>query len=90
MATMQGYTPSYPVDPAWYLDSAATDHMTNALGHLSIEDPYNGTDRVRTADGSGMRISHIGQASLLSPTSRQLHLRNVIRVPLVTRNLLSI
>jgi hypothetical protein len=37
-----------------------------------------------------MRISHIGQASLLSPTSRQLHLCNVLRVRSVTHNLLSI
>jgi hypothetical protein len=89
MATAQGYTLTYPFDPSWYLDNAAIDYMMNALGHLSIQEPYNGIDRVRTTDGSGMRISHICQASLLSPTSRQLHLCNVLRVPSVTRNLLS-
>jgi histone deacetylase 1/2 len=64
--------------------------MMNALGHLSIQEPYNGTDRVCIADGADMRISHIGQASLLSPTSRQLHLHSVLCVPLVTRNFVSI
>ena len=37
-----------------------------------------------------MRISHVGQASLLTNTSRTLHLRNVLRVPTVARNLLSV
>jgi histone deacetylase 1/2 len=89
MAT-QGYTPDYPIDPVWYVDTAATDHLTNSLGHLSTQEPYRGTDRVHTADGSGMRITHIGQASLLASSSRALHLRNVLRVPSVTRSLLSV
>ena len=87
----QGYTPSYPVDPAWYMDTGATDHMTNELNKLSTYQPYYGHDQVHTANGVGMPISHIGQASLLtSHPSRQLHLRNVLRVPSVTRNLLSV
>jgi histone deacetylase 1/2 len=51
--------------------------------------PYYGHDKVHTANGASMPISHIGQASLLtSHPSRQLHLRNTLRVPSVTRNLL--
>jgi hypothetical protein len=34
MAT-QGYTQSYPVDHAWYMDTGATDHLTSELGKLS-------------------------------------------------------
>ena len=87
----QGYTPSYPVDPAWYMDTGATDHMTNELNKLSTYQPNYGHGQVHTANGVGMPISHIGQASLLtSHPSRQLHLRNVLRVPSVTRNLLSV
>jgi hypothetical protein len=37
-----------------------------------------------------MRISHIGQASLPTYTSQTLQLRNVLRVPSVTNNLLSV
>jgi histone deacetylase 1/2 len=37
-----------------------------------------------------MHISHIGQASLSTHTSKQLHLTNVLHVPSVTRNLLSV
>jgi hypothetical protein len=37
-----------------------------------------------------MLITHIGQAFLLSGTSLRLHLCNVLCVPHVTRNLLSV
>ena len=37
-----------------------------------------------------MRISHVGQASLLSRTTKTLHLLDVLRVPSVTRSLLSV
>jgi hypothetical protein len=67
-----GYTPSYSVDPTWYFDTGATDHMTSEMAKLNSQEPYRGHDKVRTADGSGMPITHVGQASLLSSTSRRL------------------
>jgi hypothetical protein len=73
------------------MDTGAMDHLTSELGKMSTHEPYRGYDKVRTADGSGMHISHIGQASLLThSSSRKLHLRNVLCVPSVTRNLLSV
>jgi hypothetical protein len=72
------------------MDTGATDHLTSELGKMSTHEPYRGYDKVRTADGSGMHISHIGQASLSTNTSRKLHLKNILRVPFVTRNLLSV
>lgn len=86
----QGYTPSYPIDSSWYMDTGATDHLTSELGKLTSHEPYQGHDKIHTANGAGMHISHIGQASLLTSTSRQLQLSNVLRVPSVTRNLLSV
>nr|XP_040251460.1 lysine-rich arabinogalactan protein 19-like [Aegilops tauschii subsp. strangulata] len=50
----QGYTPSYPVDPAWYMDTGATDHMTKELNKLSTYQPYYGHDQVHTANGVGI------------------------------------
>jgi histone deacetylase 1/2 len=72
------------------MDTGATDHLTHELSKLNPREVYTGHDQVRTADGTGMRISHVGQASLLSHTSKQIHLRNVLRVPSVSRNLLSV
>ena len=34
-----GYTPSCPIDPAWYFDTGATEHMTNEAGHLQAQEP---------------------------------------------------
>jgi hypothetical protein len=86
----QGYTQFFPVDSPWYFDTGATDHLMNSLGRLLTQEPYRGTDRVHTADGSGMRITHIGHASLPTSSARTLHLKNVLHVPSVTRNLLSV
>jgi histone deacetylase 1/2 len=85
-----GATTSYHVDPTWYMDTGATDHLTHELSKLNPRESYTGHDQVRTADGSGMRITHVGQASLLSHTSKNIRLLNVLRVPSVTRNLLSV
>ena len=63
-----GYTPSYSIDPAWTMYTGATTHLTNEMGKLSSQEPYRGHDQVRTANGAGMHISHIGQASLLTHT----------------------
>jgi hypothetical protein len=62
----QGHTQSYSIDPHWYMDSGATEHLTSEMGKLHTTEPYHGSDKVHTANGAGMHISHIGQASLLT------------------------
>jgi hypothetical protein len=37
-----------------------------------------------------MRILHVGQAILPTPSSRPLYLRNILHVPALTKNLLSV
>ena len=71
------------------MDSGATDHLTEELDKLTVKEPYQGKDRVHTANGQGMPISHVGQAILASTSSKPLHLNNVLYVPQVTRSLLS-
>jgi histone deacetylase 1/2 len=88
-STIQGHTTSYPVDPIWYADTGATDHLTNELDKLHMKEQYHGNDNVHTANGAGMRITHIGQ-SFISTPSHPLHLKDVLHVPSVTRNLLSV
>src|SRR6266542_466753 len=83
-----GHTQSHSVDASWYLDTGATDHLTSDLAQLQVQEPYQGQEQVHTANGSGMRISHVGQALLPASSSRPLYLRNVLRVPDVTKNLL--
>jgi hypothetical protein len=53
--THGGSTSSYPVDPNWYGDTAATDHITNTLENLTMKEQYHGKDHVHTVNGAGMR-----------------------------------
>ncbi|KAK1682945.1 hypothetical protein QYE76_043793 [Lolium multiflorum] len=46
-------TSSYPVDPYWYVDTAATDHFSNDINKLTIKEKYQGQDTVQTANGAG-------------------------------------
>ncbi|KAK1605247.1 hypothetical protein QYE76_028920 [Lolium multiflorum] len=49
----QGHTQTY-VDPHWYMDTGATDHLTSELGKLNSRDVYHGSDKVHTANGAGI------------------------------------
>ncbi|XP_073363714.1 uncharacterized protein [Aegilops tauschii subsp. strangulata] len=55
----QGFTQSYPIDPAWYMDTGATNHMTNELAKLSTHQPYYDHDKVHTANGIGYKCLHV-------------------------------
>jgi hypothetical protein len=76
-------------DTNWYADSGATDHITSDLEKLSIHDKYMGNDQVDTARGLGMRIQHVGNSTLHTP-SRDLVLKNVLHLPDANKNVISI
>lgn len=69
--------------------SGATDHVTNDLPYLSINSDYTGSGKIYIGNGTGVSISHVGHTSINS-NSRLLHLKNLLRVPLITKNLLSL
>jgi hypothetical protein len=68
-----GSTSSYHVDPRWYVDTGATDHLTNELDKQTMKEQYHGKDHVHTANGADMHITHDGQ-SILPTQSHPLHL----------------
>jgi histone deacetylase 1/2 len=80
---------SYGVDSNWYSDTGATDHITSELNKLTTSEKYKGQDRVHTADGNGMVISHVGHSMLHTPHST-LHLNNILHIPTASKNLLSV
>jgi hypothetical protein len=80
---------SYGVDSNWYSDSGAMDHITGELHKLTTQEKYKGRDRVHTADGNGMVISHTGYSKLHTPHST-LHLHDILYVPNASKNLLSV
>nr|GME02242.1 Retrovirus-related Pol polyprotein from transposon RE1 [Ipomoea batatas] len=77
------------VAPSWLLDSGASHHVTTDLSNLALHTPYDGTDEVMIGNGSGLPISHTGFISLPS-TSKSFSLSNVLCVPTMCRNVISI
>ena len=71
------------------LDSGATHHLTSDLANLSMHQPYNGGEEVTIADGTGLPISHTGSALLPTP-SRSPALQDILYVPNVSKNLISV
>jgi hypothetical protein len=84
-----GYSAAYGVDTNWYVDSGASDHITGELGKLTMREKYGARDQVHVTNGSGMHISNVGHATLLSP-SRALHLKNILHVPNAHKSLASV
>jgi histone deacetylase 1/2 len=76
------------VDPTWYLDTGATDHITADLDRLAVRETYNGNERVHVGNGAGLHISHVGHGTL-NTTAKPLALHNILHVPNITKNLLS-
>lgn len=76
-------------DNMWLMDSGATHHMTSDLHNLSLHNPYHGNDLVQIGDGSGLSITHTGSVSLSSP-SRAFRLTDVLCVPNIHKNLISV
>lgn len=54
-----------------------------------MHDRYTGKDSVQVANGAGLSISHIGH-TMLPGLSKPIHLRNVLHVPNLHKNLLSV
>ncbi|CAH9104736.1 unnamed protein product, partial [Cuscuta epithymum] len=73
------------LDPSWYFDTGATDHVTPDIGKISLADTYTGDDKLQVGNGNHLSISHIGSCSL-----QNLCLPSVFVVPNLTKNLLSV
>ncbi|KAH0773189.1 hypothetical protein KY290_010326 [Solanum tuberosum] len=73
----------------WYPDSGASAHMTNNPSTLTSHTPYSGSSQVMVGDGTLLSINSTG-SSILPTTSKPLVLKNVLYVPSLAKNLLSI
>ncbi|KAK4424666.1 Retrovirus-related Pol polyprotein from transposon RE1, partial [Sesamum alatum] len=80
---------SYKIDPNWYSDTGATDHITSDLDRLALRDRYHGDEQVQVGNGAGLQILHIGHSSI-NTTTRPLALRNILHVPDISKHLLSV
>jgi hypothetical protein len=82
-------TTSYKVDLNWYNDTGAIDHITSDLDCLVALERYNGGDQVQVGNGAGLHILHLGH-SMINTATHPLALRNILHVPDISKNLLSV
>ncbi|KAH9736625.1 retrovirus-related pol polyprotein from transposon RE1 [Citrus sinensis] len=77
-------------DSAWYLDSGATNHVTQDPGIFVHCSAYFGNDKLHVGNGMGLAIESIGSAVIQTLFTSYLYLNNILLVPAITKNLLSI
>ncbi|RVW33283.1 Retrovirus-related Pol polyprotein from transposon RE1 [Vitis vinifera] len=77
---------SGPEAADWFLDTGASAHMTTDPSILDQSKNYMGKDSVIVGNGASLPITHTGT---LSPVPN-IHLLDVLAVPHLTKNLLSI
>ncbi|KAH9684881.1 retrovirus-related pol polyprotein from transposon RE1 [Citrus sinensis] len=82
--------PEVAEDPSWYIDSGATNHITNDLGNLVNPKVYVGNEQLYVGDGNALLINHVGSVKLTTNTAELLLLNHVLHVPKITKNLLSV
>ena len=76
-------------DQNWYLDSAATNHLTLDLNNLTEHIAYIGTDHVHMGNDQGLTIQNIGKSLFSSPFhSELLALKSLLHVPMNKKNFL--
>ncbi|KAF5466071.1 hypothetical protein F2P56_016028 [Juglans regia] len=89
-ANYSALTASPSSSHTWFPDTAATHHFTADINNLNVDSSvYQGSDQVSIGDGSSIPIQHVGSASFSSNTGNFL-LTNLLHVPSISRNLLSV
>ena len=75
---------------AWLPDTGAGAHMTNDAGILSNVRPYQGNTCIAVGNGDILDISHVGDTSIPLSSGATLPIKDVMVVPGIQKNLLSI
>ncbi|KAL9457898.1 hypothetical protein AB3S75_006858 [Citrus x aurantiifolia] len=64
-------------DPAWYIDSEATNHVTKEAGIFSSYSVYHGFDELNVGNGMGLHIKHVGCTRLNTLAATSIYLNNI-------------
>jgi hypothetical protein len=74
----------------WIIDSGASRHMTRDHVRLSSLNEKKTSYKVELGDKNTYPIEGIGQASIKLKSGKNVHLSNVLYVPSLEKNLVSI
>ena len=76
--------------PEWHPDTGATHHLTNEMSNIQLtQEDYTGHDQIQVANGAGLKITRSGKSTMSSP-SKSFILNQILLVPEITKNLLSV
>uniref|UniRef100_A0A803Q8I9 Retrovirus-related Pol polyprotein from transposon TNT 1-94-like beta-barrel domain-containing protein n=1 Tax=Cannabis sativa TaxID=3483 RepID=A0A803Q8I9_CANSA len=81
--------PEFLDDYDWYADTGAANHVAQGMEQLDSQMAYSGPDALTVGNGKKLAISHVGNTSLPS-SSLPLKLQSVLKVPHITKNLVSV
>ena len=74
----------------WYADSGASNHMTSHREWFEELQNPNASGYVQTGDNTTHQIEHVGNVSLRRGDGKELPMRNVLHVPNIAKNLVSV
>lgn len=77
---------------AWFPDSGASYHVTNASQNIQQTTPFEGPDQIFIGNGQGLHIHSSGSSYFPSHSkpNTPLALHNLLLVPSITKNLISV
>ena len=74
----------------WLLDLGASHHVTFDPRNILDSTSYDGPDEIIIGNGKGLNITRIGSSSLPSSLTSPFILRDVLCIPSISRNIISI
>lgn len=77
-------------DPNKYLGSGATNHVVNDTSNLLQQMDYNGKNHLLVGNGQGLQIKGVGTTFLPYINGYSILLNNVLIVPFITKNMISV
>lgn len=82
-------------DDGWYLDSGATHYLTNNIANMHVKEEFKGLNQLVINNGEVLPINHINEACFSYKGSNaythvHILLEDMLLVPAITKNLLSI
>ncbi|KAG8483232.1 hypothetical protein CXB51_022211 [Gossypium anomalum] len=83
------YVPTPAGTVSWYPDSGASNHVCQNAADLNASTPYSGTSELLMGNGAPTRILSVGD-TVIPASSKILRLSNVLCVPSIRKNLLSV
>ncbi|XP_022156563.1 uncharacterized protein LOC111023438 [Momordica charantia] len=89
MVANHNYATLASSNPSWLTDSGCNAHVTADLDQLSTASEYSGDEQIGVGTGQSLPIAHTSSGILHTSTS-SLKLCNLLHVPTISSNLLSV